>query len=178
MFDKLSKSVKSHHLLVLLGLVVLGVALMQYSGKKSVLLSGMDNQEIKTPIIPSTSYGAAAPKGQNSGPASINGIGNSGQGSTSSCSQKAVADPKDLLPNVTNNEWSDLTPSSPNLSGVNLLKAGHHVGINTISGSLRNANLQVRSEPANPKSEVGPWNGSTIEPDLMRPSLEIGSGCI
>jgi hypothetical protein len=41
---------------------------------------------------------------------------------------------------------------------------------------LRNANLQIRSEPPNPQMTVGPWNQSTIEPDFMRPPLEIGSG--
>ena len=44
------------------------------------------------------------------------------------------------------------------------------------SQSLRNANLQVRSEPANPQLNVGPWNNTTMEPDTMRVPLEIGQG--
>ena len=62
------------------------------------------------------------------------------------------------------------------LKNVSLLKAGHHIGINTVGQSLRNANLQLRSEPANPQLNVGPWNQSTIAADTMRRPLEIGCG--
>jgi hypothetical protein len=62
------------------------------------------------------------------------------------------------------------------LANINLLKAGYHVGINTVGQSLRNANLQVRSEPPNPQLDVGPWHKSTIEPDYTRRALEIGGG--
>ena len=64
--------------------------------------------------------------------------------------------------------------STPNIQ--NLLKAGYHIGIDTIGQTLRNANLQIRSEPPNPQLYVGPWNTSTISPDYLRPPLEIGSG--
>jgi hypothetical protein len=57
-----------------------------------------------------------------------------------------------------------------------MLKAGHHIGIDTVGQSLRNANLQLRSEPANPQVNVGPWNQTTISPDLMRVPLELGVG--
>jgi hypothetical protein len=50
------------------------------------------------------------------------------------------------------------------------------IGIDTIGNTLRNANLQVRSEPPNPQLNVGPWNNTTIAPDLMRVPLEIGCG--
>ena len=48
--------------------------------------------------------------------------------------------------------------------------------IDTVGQSLRNANLQIRSEPPNPQLNVGPWNQSTIESDFLRPPLEIGCG--
>ena len=57
----------------------------------------------------------------------------------------------------------------------NYLTAGYHVGINTVGQSLRNANLQLRSEIPNPQNAVGPWMISTIEPDLRQNVLEIGS---
>ena len=41
---------------------------------------------------------------------------------------------------------------------------------------MRNPNLQIRSEPANPQVKVSPWLQSTIEPDSNRRPLEIG-GC-
>ena len=59
---------------------------------------------------------------------------------------------------------------------VNLLEAGYNIGRDTVLGSLRNANLQLRSEPANPQANVGPWNNTTIGPDANRRPLEIGCG--
>jgi hypothetical protein len=57
-----------------------------------------------------------------------------------------------------------------------LLQAGYHIGLDTIGQTLRNANLQLRSDPIIPKMEVGPWAQSTIEPDIARVPLEIGVG--
>lgn len=177
MFNNLSKSVKSHHLLVLLGLVVLGVVLMHYSGRKSMLLSGMQNNEpSQAPVVNTPSVQASSPN-QNSVYASVSG--GSAHVSAPSCSQKSVADPADLLPNVnssdSNGAWGNLNPTK-DLKNVSLLDAGYHTGINTQGSSLRNANLQLRSEPANPQSKVSPWMNSTIDPDSMRRPLEIG-GC-
>lgn len=88
-----------------------------------------------------------------------------------------IQNPSDLLPKDANNEWSKLNPTgSTNLNEVNLLKAGYHSGVDTIGSTLRNANLQVRSEPPNPTSKVSPWLNSTIEPDMMRTPLELGCG--
>jgi hypothetical protein len=85
--------------------------------------------------------------------------------------------PADLLPSDSNSQWTELNPSGKGeLSNINLLKAGWHTGIDTIGQSLRNANLQIRSEPPNPQLNTGPWNQSTIVPDLMRVPLELGSG--
>jgi len=39
---------------------------------------------------------------------------------------------------------------------------------------MRNANLQLRSDPVIAKKDVGPWMTSTIEPDLARTPLELG----
>ena len=52
---------------------------------------------------------------------------------------------------------------------------GHHIGINTVGQSLRNANRQLRSEPPNPQVKVSPWNQTTIEADTNRRPMEIGS---
>ena len=85
--------------------------------------------------------------------------------------------PSDLLPKDTNSQWAQLNPAGKgDLANINLLKAGYHIGIDTVGQTLRNANLQIRSEPPNPQINVGPWNQSTIESDFMRPSLEIGQG--
>jgi hypothetical protein len=109
--------------------------------------------------------------------ASANGVQTSMPGIPSSCSKPNIQNPAELLPKDSNSQWAQLNPSGKGeLANVNLLKAGYHIGIDTIGQSLRNANLQIRSEPPNPQLSVGPWNQSTIEPDFMRPPLEIGSG--
>lgn len=85
--------------------------------------------------------------------------------------------PADLLPSDANSQWAELNPSGKGeLSNINLLKAGSMIGIDTIGQSLRNANLQLRSEPINPQVPTGPWLQSTITPDLMRIPLELGQG--
>ena len=85
--------------------------------------------------------------------------------------------PGDLLPKDMNTSWGNINPQGEGeLQSINLLQAADLIGINTVGSSLRNANLQLRSEPPNPKVNTGPWLQSTIEPDLMRVPLEIGSG--
>lgn len=88
-----------------------------------------------------------------------------------------IQNSSDLLPVDNNSQWAQLNPAgSGELASINLLKAGYHIGIDTVGQSLRNANLQIRSEPPNPQLSVGPWNNSTITPDLMRTPLELGVG--
>jgi len=117
------------------------------------------------------------PLGQNEVFASANGVQTSMPGIPSSCSQPNIQNPSELLPKDSNSQWAQLNPSGKGeLANVNLLKAGYHIGIDTIGQTLRNANLQIRSEPPNPQLYVGPWNLSTIEPDFMRVPLELGSG--
>ena len=91
-----------------------------------------------------------------------------------SYSQPNVETPADLLPNDVNSQWAQLNPSGKGaLTNNNFLQAGYHIGIDTVGQSLRNANLQIRSEPPNPQLNVGPWMQSTIEPDILRRPLEI-----
>jgi hypothetical protein len=119
----------------------------------------------------------AEPAGQNEVFASANGLQTSAPGLPASCSHPNIQNPAELLPKDTNSQWAQLNPSGKGeLANVNLLKAGYHIGIDTIGQTLRNANLQIRSEPPNPQLYVGPWNNSTIEPDFLRPPLQIGAG--
>ena len=109
--------------------------------------------------------------------ASVNGISTPSRGIPTSCSKPNIQNPSELLPKDNNNQWAQLNPQGKgDLANINLLKAGYHIGIDTIGQSLRNANLQIRSEPPNPQLNVGPWNNSTITSDFMRPPLEIGAG--
>lgn len=115
-------------------------------------------------------------EGQNEVFASVSGIPTPNSGIPTSCSKPNIQNPADLLPKDNNSQWAQLNPSGKGeLANINLLKAGYHIGIDTIGQTLRNANLQIRSEPPNPQLYVGPWQNSTITPDFMRPVLEINS---
>ena len=83
---------------------------------------------------------------------------------------------EDLLPkDSANSKWAQMNPAGQgDVQDQNFLTAGYHIGINTQGQSLRNANYQLRSEPANPQLPVSPWNIATIEPDINRRPLEIG----
>ena len=119
----------------------------------------------------------AEPLGQNEVFAAVSGMGTPSQGIPTSCTKPNIQNPADLLPKDTNSQWAQLNPSGKGeLANINLLKAGYHIGIDTIGQTLRNANLQLRSEEPNPQLYVGPFNNSTIEPDFMRPPFQIGSG--
>jgi hypothetical protein len=82
---------------------------------------------------------------------------------------------EDLLPkDSANSKWAQVNPAGQGeLRNQNFLTAGYHVGINTVGTTLRNANMQLRSEPSNPQMKVSPWNQTTILPDLNRRPLEI-----
>lgn len=92
---------------------------------------------------------------------------------------KETAAPADLLPKDNNVSWSDASAKEgmenkeSGIMGPDLLSAGHHIG--TIGQSLRNANQQLRSDPVIAKQDIGPWMNSTIESDVTRIPLELGS---
>lgn len=86
-----------------------------------------------------------------------------------------VANPQELLPKDQNSEWATLNPLNQNTPILpDLLQAGNLIGLDTIGQTLKNANLQLRSDPIIQKQNVGPWNNSTYEADLARVPLEIG----
>lgn len=100
-------------------------------------------------------------------------------GMSDSQNKQSMQNPADLLPKDKNSEWSYLNPSGAGaLNDVNFLKAGYHLGINTLSHTRRNGNQQLRSEPPNPQIPTGPWNQPTITPDTIRPAFEIGQGAL
>jgi hypothetical protein len=106
----------------------------------------------------------------------VGGAGAMGAG-MQSCFPRDRLTANDLLPkDAADSKWARINPSGTgDIHDQNYLTAGYHVGINTVGQSLRNANLQLRSEIPNPQNAVGPWMISTIEPDLRQNTLEIGS---
>lgn len=87
------------------------------------------------------------------------------------------ANPSDLLPasNSGENGW-DVLNSVGTTAGANpdLLEAGHHTGIDTVGQSLRNANLQLRSDPSIPLKDTGPWNQTTIDATNVQVPFNLG----
>ena len=163
-------------------LIVLACGIIVYSGSKSLVVDKMTNSTrrygnvagnvssapVYTPFSTSSAYSL------DNAPASNPPNQNNGYG------LEPVVNPADLLPKDENSNWGNLNPIAVNPGDViipDLLQAGYHIGLDTIGQTLRNANYQERSDPIIPKQQIGPWNQSTIEPDLGRVPLEVGYGC-
>jgi hypothetical protein len=92
------------------------------------------------------------------------------------CYPRDQLTPSELLPKDMNSVWAEQNPMGPgSLKGKNFLSAGALIGVNTVGQSLRNANLQLRSEPPNPQVAVSIFNQSTIASDTSHRPLEIGA---
>ena len=165
---------------VLIAIIVLYGLYMLYHNLVSKGSAGSERMSQNRP----RAYNNSAPSGpqpaQESGNEIYSSVGGSSQppgvGLPSSCNASSQ-NPADLLPKDNNSQWAQLNPSGKgDLANINLLKAGYHIGIDTVGQTLRNANLQIRSEPPNPQINVGPWNLSSIEPDVMRVPLQLGQG--
>jgi hypothetical protein len=175
-----------HVVLFLVGALFLIFLINSYSADKNSSSEQMSNNALRNQAAynqqaqqrpANNEVQPSQPLGQNETYASAQGVSTSNQGLPPSCSRAPVSDPSELLPKDTNSQWAQLNPTgSGDLQNVNLLRSGYHMGIDTIGNSLRNANQQIRSEPANPQLNVGPWNNTTISPDTMRVPLEIGQG--
>lgn len=138
--------------------IILSMFMLQYTNSKYGVMDSMDAMPSMPPQMPTPlpSQAPQAPPGNGYSPMSS-------------------ASPSDLLPSDQNSQWAQLNPvnqDSPNMP--DLLQAGYHIGLDTIGQTLKNPNLQLRSDPYISKTNVGPWNNSTYEPDLMRVPLEVG----
>ena len=178
------------NIFLLLALVAVVGVLYKYNSQKSVLSDNMADFKAAS-SAPAENLASAAPLEMAAAAVAPKDVGavnlaenkdqfaavkglTSGNKPTNVHTDKPVMDPKELLPSDNNNEWSSVMPNN-DLKNVGMLNAGHHVGINTVGSSLRNANLQVRSEPVIPQNKnIGPWNNTTIEADNLRRPLEIG----
>ena len=159
LFAKFSKFVMTKEFVALVVFLILLWALMNYSGEKSLIQDGYAGGD-SSANTPSNGENAPAHTYSDSG-----------------YDFKSTTNPSDLLPQDTNSEWAALNPvHQGNAAMPDLLQAGYHIGLDTIGQTLRNPNYQLRSDPLIPKAEVGPWNKSTIEPDLGRVPLEVGCG--
>ena len=190
MFTKSNRKIVN--LMLVLGLVVVAVVLFRYNSTKSKMADSMLG---KNKLSANSQSLAAEPSAEGVKGASAGALSEAGVNASetleqtpymkvsgmntpkpkNTCNNQPLMDPKELLPTDKNSEWAKINPVSGDLKNLNMLSAGHHFGINTVGSSLRNANLQLRSEPAIPQVDVGPWNNTTIEADNLRRPLEIGS---
>jgi len=162
----LSAFLEPNKIMSILFLVVISVFLLSYSGSKSYAVELLTDAPMPSHVesAPVVQEGPQLPVPQVVAPAAAP-------------KQGGVASPSDLLPHDMNSQWGDLnTVNKGNIAMPDLLQAGYHIGLDTIGQSLRNANLQERSDPIIPVMETGPWNKSTIEPDYGRVPLELGVG--
>jgi hypothetical protein len=159
----LTKFFTREKIIIFIALIILAYALFAYSDSKSVVRDNLEDGSAG-----SASAGTGAP----STPETI------GAPSAGGYALQPVANPADLLPKDQNSQWSALNPVAMNQGSIttpDLLSAGVHIGLDSISGSLRNANLQIRADPYIEKKSISPFLNSTIEPSHQTP-LEIGYG--
>jgi hypothetical protein len=91
------------------------------------------------------------------------------------CYPRDQLTPTELLPADQNTIYAQQNPMGVgSLKGKNFLSAGALIGVNTVGQSLRNANLQLRSEPPNPQVPVSIFLQSTIGPDISHRPLDVG----
>ena len=85
-------------------------------------------------------------------------------------------EPDKLILENNNSRW---VKSSPEVIGEmknkNFMNPIYNIGFNSINKPVRNANIQLRSEPPNPQVLVSLWQQSTIEPDTNRLSISCVS---
>lgn len=181
---EINKLLKNRQLCMILAILAfLGVVVFFYNSQKATSYAPMQNSNVPHQQggahqqAPPAGVSPAMPAGLNSMPGSAAGMRTVTDGVPQSCLNQQSANPADLLPNDPNSQFAVGQPTGQGeLANINLLKAGQLSGIDTVGGTLRNANLQLRSEPPNPRNQVSPWLNSTIEPDLMRVPLELGCG--
>ena len=164
-------------------LVVAAAALLLYSSSKGNVFDRMTDGAYANgvaPSDPSTSMPATAPAGLETGggKSALDGPPNLAYNAGGSGNvMREVANPADLLPKDSNSQWAALNPiNQSNVAMPDLLQAGYHIGLDTIGQTMKNPNLQLRSDPIIEKRTVSPWNNSTIEADYARVPLELGYG--
>jgi hypothetical protein len=159
-------------------IVLVAFALLSYTNSKTIILDGMaESADIQPYGSPVTQYSEATQERQPTvAETSAQHVVAPPEGATMNGGYqlRPGSNPSDLLPSDNNSDWARLNPSLSEGMTPDLLQAGYHIGLDTVGQTLRNANLQLRSDPIIPKQDTGPWMQSTIEPDLGRIPLELG----
>ena len=164
--------------LVLGGVVLVAYLLSNYSSDKGILGEGMEQVKgalgVQGPLSDSGPYGKPVHSGgSNAQPVeSVQGRHPSSQSTYTDTTLTA----SELLPKGgLGASWAAVNPSSMgDLKGQNFLDAGYHTNtaIAGVSQTNRNASWDVRSEPPNPQSKVGPFLNTTIESNPFKRGLD------
>jgi hypothetical protein len=181
MLRELQKTFKAHHVLLLLGGIILIYVMYNYSSNKNFAPENMAPRNRRGGSGSAQPANGRQPSGANDGTfyvdyAPVNSTDSNLAGLPSNCSGQNTNAPSDLLPSDNNGNWGLKPQGNGDFLGVNFLNSGYLIGVDTIGSTLRNANQQIRSEPPNPQMVVSPWGNTTIEPDPFRMPLEIGCG--
>jgi len=73
----------------------------------------------------------------------------------------------DLLPGYSQDAWFDNPDVGVKVEDANLMAdALAKIGVDTIGTTLKNATYDIRGNIPCPKFNVGPFNNSTVEPDI------------
>lgn len=152
--SSLLKNFTLEYVLGIVGILILVYALYKYSENKNILQTGMQNEMPSKPVNMNTQQQKKTQSAalDDSLTQNINGS-------------------SELLPKDREG-WGEMAPASEVSNGLEGMSFIDTRGEHQV---VRNANLQIRSEPANPVGGTGPWMHSTIQPDKFRRQLEIGT---
>tara|TARA_B110000858_G_scaffold170259_1_gene199961 strand:+ start:142 stop:594 length:453 start_codon:yes stop_codon:yes gene_type:complete len=144
---------RNQNIIMLVAVAVLIFLLCNLNSKSSYTITERE-------YAPFSSGPVAA--GPAAGPSTAGSSGmNKGSGLASSLLPREIASEED---------FGQFAPEDV-LAGQNFLDPRQQIGLpETIGGTLRNANQQIRKDPPNPKDPYV-WNNSTIVPDLMQRGL-------
>ena len=151
--------------LMLVAVIVLGMMIKRYNEKNNDMLEvDEEREEFYNDVI-------GAEQNNNASPGEVNYDTTNQQ---AKCYPRDRLTAADLLPqDAANSQWAQVNPAGQgDVDGRNYLTSGANIGTNSVGTSLRNANRQLRSEPANPQVQVSPWLNTTIGPDMNRRPLE------
>lgn len=185
-FSKKKKMVISG--LILLGCVILLGILVNYNNEKGKVSDSMMGSSAFSGVAPVEHTSSVSPDNKETGVNPVLTVEKpsflevkdikTSVNNDNLCNSSTAMDPSELLPKTEGQpmmgaELVSATNQALKETSHILMDAGFHNGINTVGSSLRNANLQLRSEFAIPKTNVGPWSQSTIEADEYRRPLDI-----
>lgn len=77
----------------------------------------------------------------------------------------------DLLPQPQQSDEDFSTYAPQSLQGQNFLSPQALIGTDSVGSSLRNASYDLRNSIPIKKANVGPWQNSTIDPDVLKRPL-------